>query len=222
MRIIKRTMNSIIIVALIIFLGCNIEDIPRSNKFMPIIEKGTDSSYGLEYYPNPNKTLYVILSKWYNAPIETFFYYHDLDKKKVSRIKTYMIDSLYGHYFEFYENGNLMQYCYYTGLGNQYSYLKRYSEDGSLEIEEGNPYVDYIENNNKELELHFSTVFFDSLVVELSTNSICSQKISLKKSSLLPMLLESKIPKTDNLFYLKIVGYNKNQITNYFDTLNIM
>jgi hypothetical protein len=214
-------MNKLIIIVLFFFVSCLPGSIPSANKVIAIIEKGTDSTYKREYFPNPNKSLYVVLAKYFNAPVETFFYYHDIDKKTVSEIKTFMIKSLYGHYFEFYDNGKLRQYCYYVGSGNNTSYLKQYSKDGTLENEKGNPFVDYTRNDKKELELHFSTVFFDSLSVELSSKNIQFQKIHLNPSSMLPMLSESVIPITDSIFYLKIIGYGKKETKIYSDTLNI-
>jgi hypothetical protein len=214
-------MNKIVTVILLSFLGCQSKEPPKVNKVIALIEKGTDSTYKREYFPNPRKSLYAVLSKYYNAPIETFLYYHDIDKKSVSEIKSFMIKSLYGHYFEFYNNGNLRQYCYYVGIGSNSSYTMYYSKDGRLESEQGNPFVDYIKNDKKQLELHFSTVFFDSLSVELSSKNISTHKINLRKSSMLPMLSEGIVPMADSVYYLKIVGFEKKGSKVYTDTLKI-
>jgi hypothetical protein len=214
-------MNKFIIVALFSFVGCQYGDIPNANKVLTIIQNGTDSTYKKEYLPNPDKSLYVVLAKYYNAPIETFIYYHDIDKKRVSEIKTFMIKSLYGHHFEFYESGDLKQYCYYVGTGNYSSYVKQYALDGRLENESGNPFVDYVKNDKKELELHFSTVFFDSLNVELSSKSTEPIELKLESSSMLPMLSESTIKISDSIFYLKIMCFKRKEIKIYRDTLSI-
>ena len=97
-------MYKLILVMLIYCIGCAPENLPRANKITYLLEQGTDSTYNREYFPNPNKSLYAVLTKYYNAEINTFFYYYDIDKKSVSEIKTYMINNLYGHYFEFYRN----------------------------------------------------------------------------------------------------------------------
>lgn len=202
-------------------MGCAPENFPSANKVRYLLEQGTDSTYNREYFPNPKKSLYAVLTKYYNADINTFFYYYDIDKKSVSEIKTYMINNLYGHYYEFYRNGNLMKYCYYIGSGDKCSYLKQFSNDGTLESEKGNPFVDYIQNDKNEIDMHFSTVFFDSLQVELSSGKAKAQKLDLRSSSMLPMLSESTISITDSIFYLKIIGYIKKEKKIYNDTLII-
>ena len=219
-------MNRAIIFILLslIVISCSKSININSNKILPILESGTDSTYKRKYFPNPNKSLYVIQASYCNAPIEVFVYYHDIDKKNVSEIKTYMIKKIYGHYFAFYHNGNLRQYCYYVGNGNNISYTREYTIDGKLEYEKGNPFVDYINDGKKNIELYFSTTFYDSLSVEISSSrNRVFQNLQLRKSSMQPMLLDCRLPITDSTLFLKIVAITNNpkETKIYNDTLNI-
>lgn len=210
-----------VLIVLIFILGCQHGDVPNVHAIINSVEMGTDSTYKREYFPNPHKSIYATMAKYYGAPIRTFVYYYDIDKKKVSEIKTYMIDSLYGHYFEFYANGNLKRYCYYVGSGKRFSYSMEYSKKGGLENKMGDPLVDYIKIGGNEVELYFSNVFFDSIQVEISSEYVKPHELVLEASAMLPMLSKAVMPAYKSLVYLKISGYRRKGVKIYNDTLRI-
>lgn len=209
---------------LIVQASCSLKKNTESNKILSIVEKGTDSTYKREYYPTPNNSLNAIFAQYYLAPVETFISYQDIKKKEIDEIKTFMLNKQYGHYFRFYANGKMDLYSYYIGSsGSLCSFIRKFSKEGKILNEEGTPFVDYVKDEKGNLELHFTTVFFDSLSVEMSTKKIQWRKIALQKSMLLPMLLDGNEPASDSLFYFKITGFDKSvgykRVFN--DTLNI-
>ena len=194
----------------------DIEDIMKN------IETGTDSTYKREYFPNPNKSLYATLSRNYCAKIKTFVYYFDQDKNNVREIRTYMANRKYGHSFEFYPSGNLEQYCYFTGNENKSSYIKKYDIKGNTTEDLGNPFVDYLSFREGKLELHFSSVFSDSLQVEISSVNMPWKNLKLEKSAMLPMLLKGDIESViDSIYFLKISSITNEKTSRkiYLDTL---
>ncbi len=219
----EKKINRIILTTLLITIlsSCNWQPVISSNKIFNIIENGTDSTIRREYFPNPNKSLYLITTSYCNALINTYIYYHDIDKKKVREIETFLLKDKYGHHFEFYQNGILEEYCYYVGHKSESSYIRKYSESGKLIEEKGNPFVDYIKDEKNNIELHFSTVFFDSLSVEVRTKEN-NNKLFLKPSKMQPMLLNGTVKGNAPIYFLRITAYSSmsNNIKVYNDTIH--
>ena len=218
-----KTRHINIVILLLFITACNskFSRISEGN-ILKQIEVGTDSTYKREYIPNPNKSLYAVFTHYFGAPVKTFVYYYDIDKKNVSEIKTYMMDKMYGHYFEFYNDGCLKQYTYMVG-NNYNSYVRKYTTDRKLELEEGTPYVDAIVDNNRNADLFFIKIFCDSLSVEVSSKNMPLKNLILTKSAMQPMLLEGRIRAVDTTYFLKItaIGNNFKERKIYNDTINI-
>lgn len=185
------------------------------------IENGTDSTYNKIYFPGYKHTLYETKTSYFLGESNSIIYYSDQEKKKVDRIESNLLGKPYGHYFNFYDNGIIRSYRYIVKSGN-YSFYRKYSMEGDLEEERGNPFVDFMLNENKnEADLFFVNVFYDSLHVEISSINTPIKKLELHTSSLAPMLLENKLFINDSLFFLKIYAIKSGKTILYSDTLNI-
>jgi hypothetical protein len=185
------------------------------------IENGTDSTYNKIYFPGYKHTLYETKTSYFLGESNCIIYYLDQEKKKVDRIESKLLGKPYGHYFNFYGNGIIKSYRYVVRSGN-YSFYRKYSNEGDLKEEMGNPFVDFMLNENKnEADLFFVNVFFDSLHVEISSSKTPTKKLELHKSALAPMLLENKLFINDSLYFLKIYTTKSGKTKLYSDTLNI-
>ena len=120
-------------------------------------------------------------------------------------IKGYLIDSLYGHYFEFSNNGIVKLYCYYTGSNNNTSFIRKFNKEGQLVYEQGNPFVDMIPSENDSVDLFFSNPFYSRFIVDFSFGKNEKKELPLKSSSMQPMLLEDRVPSSDSMLYLSII-----------------
>jgi hypothetical protein len=193
-------MKTIFLIA-IFFTSCQFQDTLTSENILKKVKEGTNATYHKAYYTK--SYLHFTLTSYHNANYKTEINYDG--KNRVKSIEGYLIDSLYGHSFDFYEGGNLKRYCYYTGKNNACSYIRKYSPNGKLEEEQGNPFVDHFKSNDSTI-LFFSSVFFNHFDVEVSSKNKPTRKLALQKSSMQPMLLEGRIFNSDSVFFLKITA----------------
>jgi hypothetical protein len=207
---------------LVFAMACNNKNSNTNAKvILKNIEQGTDSTRTREYFHNNKTDLLKTFGYYHSAPVEISVFYNDTSDMKVGSIETYILNKPHGHYFEFYPNGNIKFYCYNISAGNN-SYERHYTSEGKLSLEVGNPFVDWIFTNSDSVYMYFTTVFQDSFAVEVSTfKNAQIGELSLKKSQMQPMLLESTFPVTDSILFLKITAsINNRKDTIYNDTLN--
>ncbi len=142
-------------------------------------------------------------------------------KETVIKISGYLNDSLYGHNFDFYENGQIKKYCYYYGDSKYCSFVREYSRDKQIISSSGNAFVDYLKVDTDSIELFFSEVIYDSIKVFISRGGKNETPILLKKSPLAPMLLQTTIPISD-IVLIRTYAYDRNTAykQNYYDTLD--
>lgn len=198
-----------------------------SETLVSLIEKGTDSTFLRSYGPNSGP-LYYTSTHFLGGEVRTYLYYERRYPSSsdfiLKETKNFFSGDLYGHNFIFYDNGKLKEYNYFSGVDNKYTYSRRYGLDENLIEELGTPFVDDIKNeNDSSVSLLFSTVFFDSVFVELSTKKHLSIGLSLEKSMMQIMLSKGTINLKDSIVYMKITGIdNKNHEKKvYLDTLNL-
>ena len=207
-----------IIIIILVFSSCRGVDNTDSKYFINQIEQGTDSTFQRKYDSDNN--LLFSSTRYYNSIYNTEISYF---KKRVFSIKGYLIDSLYGHFFEFYDNGKLKLYCYYIENNKNSSFIRNYSTDSKLEKEQGNPFVDHMDSDNDSIDLFFSNVFYDAIDVEFSFGKLKNRKMILRTSMMQPLLLESRLPISNNVLYMKIktVERKGKQRKVYYDTLEL-
>lgn len=203
-------------------IGCRLNDQSYSSSIVKKIEAGTDSTYDRKYYNSSGRPLFSVLTHYSRAPVRVDVSYYNTPENRASEIVTHMLGARYGHYFEFYENGCLKHYAYYLGNGHT-SYEQEYDSAGKLVTDLGDPYVDYMPDDKGRVTLYFSGVFFDSLSVLISADSLPQRKLKLLKSPEQAMLWEAKIPQKGAPYTLTISGKQLMTMENktYTDTLRL-
>lgn len=185
------------------------ENNPSLNSYyFNLFMNGTSDTRRKVYYRN--FATYEVITSFMNNNYLTTITIDSTKKNFVKKIKGTLLNNLYGHYFEFYDNGNINKYYYYTGKGSVYDYGRTYAEDGSLIKEEGNPFVDQICNGDS-CKLFFSTVFYSNITVQVSTDEGVSYPLSLRQSNFQPLLYETEIATNDAELLLNLVCHNKDK-----------
>jgi len=210
----------VLLIILILLFECKNESSFYSAKNIVIgIEKGTDSTSVRSYYSYP-KNLRFTVSSYFGAQIITGINYFDTSGNKVRQIESTMAGIKYGHYFKFFESGNIETYYYKIGDGKNTRFVRKYGENGSLISEVGTPLVDYIpDEDNRKVTLFFTDIFFDSLHVIFSTPSKTTGSVSLQKSAMQPFLLEGQVPDSISIFKITAIEKANRESKTYYDTL---
>jgi hypothetical protein len=165
----------------------------KSDEIIKVIEAGTDSTTNKVY---DDKKLQSITAHNFKAVFETSIMYNfkshnQFNEQYIYKISSSLMGNPYGHFFKFYQNGQIENYKYLVKSGT-YTYSRSYNDKGKILNEEGNPFVDYFTINDSSLELHFSNVFYDSLKVEIRKGN--ERKIlELSKSPMEVMLLKGLV-----------------------------
>lgn len=199
-----------------IFLSCTQKVESDAGRFIDIFDKGTDSVFKRDY--DKRDRLISTYTKYFTAIYKTNISYNSDVPAKIHGV---LLDKMYGHNFDFYDNGGLRTYSYYYGNSNQSSYIRKYSEKGFLIEQKGNPFVDYMRIDGDSLCLFFSTVFVDSLSAYFTVENKKEIQINLKKSDMQPMLSEGNIPFTTHNVFLRMLTIDKQKKykQNFYDTL---
>jgi hypothetical protein len=198
------------------FSACQSKQTPsQAQYYLKAISRGTDSIIA-RGYDSDGKLSYV-KSKYLDAVFWTFL---DYSKNNIATIRGSLLDNKYGHYLEFYDNGALKGYRYYTGYRNTCSFDRRFSETGELQYKFGNPYVDHVEVEDDSVAYLFSLVLFDSVSV-YDLKSANHSSITLKNSTVQPLLMETVIPRNQLPKPIQIIAQGRwtREKSIYFDTL---
>lgn len=208
--------NSVVIYLLCLLSCQNFHQETDSSKIIKLIQAGTDSTIKREY--NSKGEICKIEIKYFDALYVVNIIYK---KDNVQKIFGNLMDSLYGHYFEFFENGQLKKYCFYYGNSKYHSFIREYSKDRQIMKSNGDAFVDYMQVNDDSIDLFFSNVIYDSIRVFLSDEGRNEVPVLLRKSNLSPMLFQNTIPVSKTVL-IRINAFDRNTgyRQNYYDTLN--
>jgi len=212
-------MKRLLAFASILVLGCkNSGDAHKqSDQYQIIFENGTDSTLKRDYQ---NKRIKECKTNYLGSIFRTEYHYND---SGLSEIKGFLLDQSYGHFLEFYGNGVLKTYCYFTGDGNNCSYLRNYEENGHMIYKQGGPLVDEMRVEKDSMTLFYSTLFDDSVQTFVTFNNLPEMKIELKKSYMQPMLLEGKVLLKDSIFKIRTYFVDKKYMDRHlhYDTVYV-
>ncbi len=155
-----------------------------------------------------NNELKECSNVWYNGKITAKFKYNN---HRLISAQTYYQDSLYGNSFEFYANGTIKNYMFYS-TPNNYSFTRSFDLTGLVLEEDGNPLVEHVDIQDDSIELYFAKIFDGNLTVYYSEikhqklDSINTQ-LDLIESTTQPFLYHAYLPYKKKYYFN--IGYMK-------------
>ncbi len=146
---------------------------------------------------------------WYNGTLTAKFKYNK--NHRLTSVQTFYDDSLFGNSFEFYDDGGIKNYMFYSTPVN-YSFTRSFDLNGFVTEEDGNPYAYHLDLYDDSIELYFAKVFDYDLAVyysEIKQHKLDSinDKLDLVESATQPFIYHAYLP-YKRKYYLNI-GYMK-------------
>ncbi len=151
-----------------------------------------------------NGTLKQGYNTFHNGKIRADFLYDT--KNNLASIQTSSNNSPYGNDIEFYKNGNIKEYTFYSGNKNVCSYKKYFDTSGIFLSFQGSSLVDYAIINNDSILIYFANVFCENYKVMYSETSqkkldSINTNLELIKSKTQPFLFEARLKKREKYFF---------------------
>jgi len=145
---------------------------------------------------NNNSTKDTIIYSYRGGEYKVAFE-HYLTSKGLDKIRGYLLDNpdAYGNFFDFDLRGKINRYLYLAGDGKYDTYRVVYSLDKDKYEEQGSAFVDEFEpteinDTSNNYSLVFSTFPRKDVEASYSLDRVHYNKLSLKKSNLMPFLDE--------------------------------
>lgn len=147
-----------------------------------------------DIYHNKSETIY------YNKEAKVFLEFFNTGELK--KISSSILDHKFGHSFVFDKEGKLKNYYFLMDSLTAKIIIER--GNGKFK-EKGKIFIDFIPNETnggiKKYSLLFSKFPRENILVNISYDGINYKPVSLKVSTLMPMLLETDVyPKSEKIF----------------------
>lgn len=208
--------RKIIFLLTVSIVACKQEQKLSGQKIVNTLSKKS-SNYTNLY--NKQNQLSGIKGKFLGKDFSTYIVYSE--DNQVKEIKTNIGNLPFGHWFQFYKNGNLKEYSFLL-FKKESSYVVTFNEDGTVDRHLGSPLVfHYNDFDNKKSVALFSTSFFDSLLVSYSFDKLKYKRFPYIEFKNYPLLYECVLPLRQQTIYFNIEAFiNENRVV-YQDSVKV-